>query len=194
MFLAAVMLATTAAAPGQDTLSSPGVTAVPSWVRAIETPDVPFSLERIRELLGRPAPLQQTLLKRPTFKVEVEERRPIQDMISTLDFQATKPGPVPRGGIYNYETQRVMMSSVSAGPMMQPYAAFNGGELLTLAFEGLLSKYLGMRAVGAVTAADRERAASAARAEVSRAIVQYCDGLPNKGAGVGICNQAAPSP
>src|SRR6188474_1081662 len=162
MFLAAVMLATTAAAPGQDTLSSPGVTAVPSWVRAIEMPDVPFSLERIRELLARPAPLQQTLLKRPTFKVEVEERRHIQDLISTLDFQGTKPGPVPRGGIYNYETQRVMMSSVSAGPMMQPYAAFNGGELLTLAFEGLLSKYLGMRAVGAVTAADRERAASAA--------------------------------
>jgi hypothetical protein len=76
---------------------------------------------------------------------------------------------------------------------MQPYAPFSGGELLQLAFEGLLKKYLGWRALDAITAADKARAATAAKAEVARAIVQYCDGLPDKGTGVGICT-AMPSP
>lgn len=195
IFLAA-MLTSTAAAPRQDTLSSTGVTTAVSPNAMREAgPELPVSLDRIRELLAQPATLQQSLLKRPTFKVEVEERRHIQELLSTIDFQGTKPGPVPFGGVYGYETQRVMMSSINGGEMMQPYAPFSGGELLQLAFEALLKKYLGWRALDAITAADKARAANAAKAEVARAIVQYCDGLPGKGAGVGICTAAsAPSP
>lgn len=194
IFLAATILATTAAAPRQDTLSSAGVTTGPLSLAEIEA-NLPVSLDRIRELLAQPAPLQQSLLKRPTFKVEVEERRHIQELLSTIDFQDTKPGPIPFGGLYGYETQRVMLSSISGGEMMQPYAAFNSGELLTLAFEALLRKYLGWRALDAITAADRARAAAAAKGEVTRAIIQYCAGLPDKGVGVGICKGApAPSP
>jgi hypothetical protein len=76
--------------------------------------------------------------------------------------------------------------------MRQPYAAFSGGELLTLAFEAILAKYLGARAIGAISAADRERAENAARSEVARAITNYCAGLPDKGEGVRICTEPTP--
>lgn len=179
------MFATSGTAPLQDTgVSSTGVSVIaPSPANGTDI-ELPVSLERIREMLLQPAPLQQSLLKRPTFKIEVEERRHIQDLLATLDFKS-KSSPPPAGGLYGYETQRVMMSSLSSP--VQPYAAFSGGELLTLAFEGILAKYLGWRAMNAISAADRSRAEKAARGEVSRAIVEYCAGLPEKGAGVRIC-------
>ncbi len=189
-FLFVVMLATTAAAPRQDsTLSSAGVNPGSTASRVppgAEPPlDLPVSLDRIRELLSKPSRLQESLLKRPTFKIEVEEQRHVQELLSTLAAQS-KAGPAPFGGVYGYETQRVMLSSLST-PLMQPYAAFTGGQLLTLAFEALLTKYLGWRALDAITAADRARAAVAAHAEVARAIVEYCAGLPDGGAGVRMC-------
>lgn len=192
IFLVAVMLATSAAAPRQDRpVSSGGVSAgqaagaVPP---GIEPPLVlPVSLERIRELLAMRTPLQESLQKRPTFKIEVEEQHHIQELLSRLDFKSGA-SPAPPGGLYGYETQRVMLSSLGR-PMMQPYAAFSGGELLTLAFEGLLTKYLGWRAIDAITAADRARAEKAARAEVARSIVAYCAGLPDKGSQVRMCNE-----
>jgi hypothetical protein len=192
LLLSAAVLASVAAAPRQDTLSSAGVSVAAPAPATGPVGELPVSIERIRDGLERPAPLQQSLLKRPTFKVEVEERQHIQDLLASLQFDRAKPGPVPPGGFYGYETQRVMMSSVSS-PLMQPYAAFSGGELLTLAFEGLLRKYLGWRALDAITAADRARAAAAAQAEVARAIVTYCAGLPDKGEGVGICKAAPPA-
>ncbi len=79
------------------------------------------------------------------------------------------------------------MFSTLSTPLMQPYAAFSGGELLTLAFEALLTKYLGWRTLDAIKAADRARAEAAAHAEVTRAIVEYCAGLPDGGAGVPMC-------
>jgi len=191
LLLFAVVLATGAAAPRQDTgVSSTGVSTHASSSAEGAELELPVSLPRIRKRLSQPAPLQQSLLKRPTFKVEVEERRHIQDLLATLDFKS-KSGPAPAGGLYAYETQRVMLSSLSS-PMMQPYAAFSGGELLTLAFEALLGKYLGWRALSAITAADRARAENAARAEVARAVLNYCAGLPDKGAGVRICTEPPP--
>jgi hypothetical protein len=191
-FLLAALLAAGAAAPRQDTaVSSTGVkTASPpsSVSPSGDAPaaDLAVSLDRIRDRLSQPAPLQQSLLKRPTFKVEVEERRHIQELLATLDL---KSSPAPPGGLYGYETQRVMMNSVNQ-PLLQPYAVFSGSELLTLALEGLIKKYLGGAAINAITTAERARAETAARSEVSRAIVQYCAGLPDAGAGVRLC--AAP--
>jgi hypothetical protein len=182
-----------AAAPRQDKpLSSASVSAGADSLPALEqhaTPSEPLavSLDRIRELLALPAPLQQSLERRPTFKMEVEEKHHIQELLATLHIERPS-GPVPPGGSYNYETQRVMAQALGR-PGMQPYAAFSGGELLTLALEGLIGKYLGWLAVDAVTAADRARAEAAARTEVAHAVAQYCEGLPDKGAGLQLCTE-----
>src|SRR5258706_1592484 len=126
LFLSAVILAGRAAAPWQDTLSAAGV-SIEGSRGGSGLGELPVSLDRIRELLAQPAPLQQSLLKRPTFKVEVEERQHIQELLATLEFDKTKPSPMPPGGRYGYETQRVMLSSITS-PLMQPYAAFTAGE------------------------------------------------------------------
>ena len=187
-----VLVAALLAVPPQDSaVSSTGVSGGQPEVAfpaPVEPPLIlPVSLERIRELLALPADVQEVLSRRPTFKIEVEEEHHIQQLLSHLDFRETKV-TVPAGGTYNYETQRVMMSALGK-PMMQPYAAFNGGELLTLAVEGLIAKYLGWRAINSITDADRARAASAAKAEVARAIVDYCAGLPDRGSSVRMCTE-----
>jgi hypothetical protein len=195
IFILGALLATTAAAPAQDAVSSgrvstpaqnpPAQRATPTVPPA--TGPLPVSLERIRELLAQPAPLQQSLERRPTFRIEVEEQQRLQDLLATLNVERPTVPP-PAGGATNYETQRVLLQSLGR-PMMQPYAAFNGKELLTIAFENLIGKYLGWMAVDAVTAADRARAEAAARAEVTRAVAAYCAGLPNGGAGAELCTR-----
>jgi hypothetical protein len=202
VLVAALMMPTASAASPQDSpVSSAGVSGTQaepavsasvdpaSRFDPVEPPVVfPVSLDRIRKLIGRPATVEQVLARRPTFKIEVEEEHHIQQLLSNLEFKDSKP-IVPFGGSYNYEINRVMMASLGK-PMMQPYAAFSGGELLTLAIEGLIAKYLGMRAVDAISAADRARAESAAKAEVARAIQDYCSGLPEKGAAVRLCTES----
>ena len=192
LLLLATLLVTTAAAPRQDTpVSSGGVIsqALPSAEAQLQTLELPVSLDRIRDRLASPAPLQQTLLKRPTFKVEVEQVRNIQDLLQTIDFSGSR-APTPIGGLYGYEIQRVMLSSVSSPLLQQPYAAFSGGELLTLAFEGVLGKYLARKATDSLTAVARDRAEAAARASVARDIEAYCSDLPDRGSHAGICKAA----
>jgi hypothetical protein len=70
---------------------------------------------------------------------------------------------------------------------MEPYAVFSGPELITLALEGLARKYLGGRALEAVTDLERKRAEAAAREEVTRTIRQYCAAQPGFGTGIVIC-------
>ena len=72
-------------------------------------------------------------------------------------------------------------------PLRQPYAAFSGGELLTILIENLVGKYLGGRAIDAVSNAERARAEASAKEEVRSAVAQYCAAQPNGGAGVQIC-------
>jgi hypothetical protein len=192
-FLLVALLTGSIAASLQDTpVSSVGVTSPPTPASTpaseASTADLPVSLDRIRDGLAVSAPLQESLLKRPTFKVEVEETHHLSEVLGTLDLKA---GPAPPGGLYGYETQRVMLSSLNQPLLMQPYAAFSGGELLTLALEGLMTKYLGGRAMNAVTTADRSRAEAAARAEVAHAIADYCGTLPDAGVGVRLCTTPA---
>jgi hypothetical protein len=85
------------------------------------------------------------------------------------------------------EQQRLMFNPVDR-PLMQPFAAFNQGELLTLLVENLVGKYLAGRAVNAVSKLERERAESNAREEVRAAVGQYCNSQPNAGAGIQICS------
>ena len=102
--------------------------------------NLPVSLDKIREGLQQtPALSLRTLDERPIFRVQILERQKIEELLATLNFKA---GPVPAGGIYMQEQQRLMFNPVDR-PLMQPYAAFSGGQLLTILIENLVGKYLG---------------------------------------------------
>ena len=148
---------------------------------------LPVSLEKIkRGLQQTPAISLRTLDERPTFRVQIRERQKIEELLATLNF---KTGPTPAGGLYMYEQQRQMFNPVDR-PLMQPYAAFSGGELLTILIENLVGKYLGGKAVDAVSKLERARAEANAREEVRAAVEQYCNAQPNAGVGLQICDTA----
>jgi hypothetical protein len=155
--------------------------------------DLPVSLEKIRDGVERPtAPLFATRMiksldKEPSFRVEVEERRKIEELLATLNFKA---GPTPAGGLYAYEQQRMMAPPVD-NPLAQPYAAFNQGQLLTILVENLAGKYLAGKAADAITKSVREHAEAAARKDVEVAVAGYCASKPGSGAGIELC---APQP
>jgi hypothetical protein len=131
---------------------------------------LPVSLDKIREALQHsPAEPLKGLDERPHFRVEVRERQKIEDLLATLDVTG---GPTPFGGVYGYEQQRNLFPSVQ-NPLAQPYAAFSQGELLTVALEALIEKYLGGRLTGAVSGLRRAREEEAARDEVAQALADF---------------------
>ena len=150
-------------------------------------PSGPVSLERIRMGLssGPPKLTLSALEKPPDFKVEVQERHHIEEILASLDF---KTGPVPAGGLYMYEQQRQLFNPLDR-PLAQPYAAFSPGELITIAVENLVYKYLGGRLGDAVTNAERERAETDARREVAGAIDKYCAADPERAKRLSICTR-----
>jgi hypothetical protein len=151
----------------------------------VQVSDLPVSVDRVREALAK-APVKPLLGKveyQPDFSVTVEQRFAIEESFRPEDFKA---GPVPAGGLYAYEQQRMLSDKVS-NPLAQPYAAFSGGELITIAIENLLLKYLGGRIVESFTAAQRAEAEAAARADVERAIAEYCAARPSGGEEVALC-------
>jgi hypothetical protein len=149
--------------------------------------NLPVSLDKIREgLLQTPTISLRTLDERPTFRVQILERQKIEELLATLNF---KTGPTPAGGIYMYEQQRQMFNPVDR-PLMQPYAAFSTGQLLTILIENLVGKYLGGKAIDAVSKFERARAEANAKEEVRAAVAQYCNAQPNLGAGIQICDTA----
>jgi hypothetical protein len=189
--LVTVILISVVARAHEPQPSSSAKPASSSEDAAAAAAPLPVSLDRIREALARaPAkPLLSGLERQPDFKIQIEERRTIEQILEKLDF---KTGPAPPGGIYGYEQQQRLFNPVDR-PLMQPYAAFSGGELLTIAIENLVLKYLGGRVLHAVSTAERERAEEAARAEVARAIAAYCAAQPVGGAALKICtNTGAP--
>jgi hypothetical protein len=148
-------------------------------------PALPISIERIRTGLATPAPpLLLRFNKVADFRTAVREQQRLNEIISSLDF---KSGPVPPGGLYAYEQQRLIWNPVDH-PLMQPYAAFNGGELITLAIENIIRTYLSRQVMDAITTAKRSHDEAAAKAEVARAIADYCAAQPNSGAGILICD------
>jgi hypothetical protein len=150
-----------------------------------EGPGLPVSVVKIREALEKtPAISLRTIDERPTFRIQILERQKIEALLATLNFKA---GPVPAGGVYMAEQQRLMFNPVDH-PLMQPFAAFNQGELLTILIENLIGKYLGGKAIDAISKAERARAEAAAREDVRVAVDQYCNAQPNAGAGIQICS------
>jgi hypothetical protein len=152
-------------------------------------PTLPVSVAKIRAALETTPPTLslRTLDERPTFRVQIQERQKIEELLATLNF---KTGPIPAGGLYMAEQQRVMFPSVD-NPLRQPYAAFNQPELLTILIENLVGKYFAGRAINAISNAERARAEAAARDEVQAAVAQYCNAQPHAGAGIQICDTAS---
>jgi hypothetical protein len=149
--------------------------------------NLPVSLDKIKEALSQPPSLPLIgLNETPTFRVEIHERQKftLEDLIKSLDFKA---GPVPAGGIYANEMQRQFWHT-SDNPLVQPYAAFNQPQLLTILIENLVGKYLAGRALNAVSSAERAHAEAAARDEVRHAVAEYCAAQPYGGKGIEICS------
>jgi hypothetical protein len=169
------ILAALAAASAQSTSGEPPQ----------DTSNLPVSLDKIREgLETTPIVSLRTLDERPTFRVMIRERQKIEELLATLKF---KPEPVPAGGLYAYEQQRVMFPSVDH-PLVQPYAAFSQPELLTILVENLARSYLGGKIAQGIGAAERARAEAAAREQVAQAVSDYCAAQPDAGAGILICD------
>jgi ribosomal protein L12E/L44/L45/RPP1/RPP2 len=147
--------------------------------------NLPVSLDKIRDgLQQKPGLSLRTIDERPTFRVQILERQKIEELLATLNFKA---GPTPAGGVYMYEQQRQMFNPVDR-PLMQPYAAFGPGQLLTILIENLVGKYLGGKAINAVSKMERARAEANAKEEVRAAVAQYCNAQPNLGVGIQICD------
>lgn len=172
----------TAASSNQDQTGAARPAADPA---SKDERQLPVSLDKIREGLEQTPILSfRTLDERPTFRIQILERQKLDELLATLNYKA---GPIPAGGVYWNELQRQMFPSVD-NPLRQPYAAFNQGELLTILIENLVGKYLGGKAINAITSAERAHAENAAREEVKHAISEYCAAQPNGGAGIQICS------
>ena len=132
--------------------------------------DLPVSLERIREGLASDKPsILDALDRQPNFRVEVEEKRPnFAEMFPPGSFDG---GPVPPGGLYAYEQQRMLF------PNSTP-AVFSFDTLPVF-----------RQLVNAISEARRARAAAAAREEVERAMAEFCAAQPNRGEGVAGCGR-----
>ena len=190
MLLVYLLVGSLFAAPaafGQEPASSPA--AVPESSTTDTSPSaLPVSLDRIRAGLKRQA--TDSILKRveipPDFRIQILEQQRIDDMLSKLDFKGLK-APAPPGGLYGYDQQQRLFNPVDH-PLSQPYAAFSGGELITVALENLIARYLGGRLISGVMDADHLRAERAARQEVEKAIADYCAARPDR-TDLKLCNQ-----
>src|SRR5262245_49223729 len=142
--------------------------------------DLPVSLDHIRAGLKRQ--VTDSLLKRveipPDFRIQILEQQRIDDMLSKLDFKHLN-APAPAGGLYGYDQQQRLFNSVD-NPLVQPYAAFSGGELITVAMENLIARYVGSKVISGIAEANRARAERAARQEVEKEIADYCAARPDR--------------
>jgi hypothetical protein len=180
----AILLAAPVAAQ-QSSVSTPQDVTKDATAPKDDEAGLPVSLTKIREAL-KTTPLLSlsTVDERPTFRIQIQERQKLDELLATLNFKA---GPVPAGGIYMAEQNRIMFPAVD-NPLRQPLAAFNQPELLTILIENLVGKYLGGKAINAVSKSERANAEAAAKDEVRSAIAQYCGSQPNAGAGIQICD------
>ena len=166
---------TTRAATGQP---QPGKATAPEL-------NLPVSLDKIKDALeNAPAVPRLKIDQEPTFRVQIRERQKIEELLATLNF---KKELLPAGGIYMQEQQRLMFNPVD-NPLVQPYAAFNQGELLTILIENLARHYLAGKVGDAITKAERARAEAQAKEEVKTAVAEYCNAQPNAGIGLQICS------
>jgi hypothetical protein len=187
VYLLIGILFTAPAAFAQAPASSPAA-APESSTTDTASSDLPVSLDRIRAGLKHQA--TDSILKRveipPDFRIQILEQQRIDDMLSKLDFKHLN-APAPPGGLYGYDQQQRLFNSVDH-PLVQPYAAFSGSELITVALENLIARYLGGPLLNSIKDADHARAERAARQEVEKAIADYCAARPDR-TDIQLCNQ-----
>jgi hypothetical protein len=184
--LAVLFTAMLVGSPGwaQQPAVSPGPDAGQEQPVSNPESSLPVSLSRIREALQTTPKLSLgTLDERPIFRMQIQERQKIEELLATLTFKA---GPVPAGGVYMAEQNRIMFPFVD-NPLRQQFGAFNQSELLTILIENLAGRYLAGKAGNAISKAERASAEAAAKDEVRTAVAQYCGAKPNNGAGLQIC-------
>jgi len=149
------------------------------------TLNLPVSLDKIKDKLQQSEGVPVLKIdERPTFRVQIRERQHIEELLATLNF---KSGPTPAGGVRMQEQQRVVFNPVDH-PLMQPYAVFGQGQLLTILVENLVRQYLADKVGNAISKSERARAEAQARDEVRAAVGEYCNAQPNLGAGLQICS------
>ena len=166
--LVAAILTGAPALASQDASSSASSEPSPS---KDAQPPLPVSLAKIREALAEaPAEPLKGLNEQPHFRVEIQEWQKFKTMLDTLKFDTGGP-PVP-GGIYAYDQQQRLFPKAD-NPLIQPYAAFNQGELLQVMITTLMAKYFAGRIVNWVTSEERSRAEADARKEVARAMDEF---------------------
>jgi hypothetical protein len=172
----AAMLGATPSAAQDISSSSPG--SAKSSAQDAPQPALPVSLDHIREALKKKpdASLLLTIELPSDFRVEIVEQEKINRMLSKLDF---KGGPVPAGGLYAFEQQQRLFRPTER-PLMQPYAAFSGNELIVIALENLLLRYVGGPIWDRIAGGERSGAERAAREEVDQAIATYCASRPDR--------------
>ena len=167
LLMTAIIFATPAAA--QQVEPSSGCAGL-SASKDTSQSNLPVSLDKIREALAE-APVEplKGLDEKPHFRVQIQERQKFEALLEKLKFDS---GPAVPGGLYGYDQQQRLFPKVD-NPLVQPYAAFNQGELLQVAITTLMEKYLAARLVGAVTSAERAHAEEEARKEVARALDEF---------------------
>jgi len=101
--------------------------------------EVPVSLVKIRSALAQP-PTEglKGLNEQPTFRLQVQEQQRFEQLMDTIKFEGGT-GPEVAGGRANYELQQLIFPKVD-NPLVQPYGAFNTGEVLTLGAEAIIEK------------------------------------------------------
>ena len=155
LVLFAAMLGSTPAAARSSQTSPP---------QDAPSSDLPVSVERIRELLAR-TPAESVLVgldRQPDYKITVEERRFLKDILESLDV---KTGPSPPGGLYAYEIQQQVWNTRNS-PLARPYAAFTSGELAQVTMTSILGKLVANYLSHAVLNLSRAEAENMAREEV----------------------------
>jgi len=182
LLVTAILAASPAAA--QTTVPSPPA----DGSSASQDYNLPVDLDRISRKLEQPsAPVLRGMSEVPNFTVEIQEKQRIDELVAAVLKDAKKVA-VPAGGIYMDEMQRQWWPSVD-NPLVQPYAAFNQGQLATIVVENVVGRYLAGPAIRALSSAERAAAERAAREEVRDAIAQYCAAQPGQGTGIQICQQ-----
>jgi hypothetical protein len=136
--------------------------------------NLPVSLDKIRSALLQPGPVEPlkglSLSDAPTFHVNVLEQQRFENLFAKIKFDP--PGPQVAGGIYAYDQFQRLFPRID-NPLVQPYAAFSTGELITLTVEALAEKYVADKMSNVVGPALREQAEREARDEVARSLAAY---------------------
>ena len=161
------------------------LTAAPAMAQEAAPSNPPVSLDRIRAGLERPAAsLVLTAPEVPAdFRLHILEQAKIDELIAKLDF---KSGPAVPGGLYAYEQRQV--TNPSSSPLTQPYAAFSGPEMVTLAIEGLIGHWLAGHLAQGISDAAKARTEQLAREDVAQSIAEYCAARADRDQIV-ICNR-----